>query len=786
MSHQAGRSETAAPAGPTPVGSDRPAGRGLAAPRQGTWRWPRRPFSVRFPCVALRWRLMLLVLVPTIPALLLFLEDASNDRAALVAEAEQKAMRLARVWADNHDGLLREAHLFIEAVAARAQQDPTGHACAAWLSMLTARAHWPGAVAIIGRSGARFCTSPGADLALNRLSSGFLEDVFDSQVVQVSEFQLAPGNRSFAFAALSLPAAGDGVERAVVVAIELAEIQRRTTREAEGAQYNLMVIDRTGRLLARDPEEAGFVGMNIGASHPLMPGLMVQSEGTAVGQGLDGVGRLFAFTQLPQTGAKLAIGLSRDDVLGVQERQMQQILIWVIVMTLMSIGAAYALAELSIVRWVRVLSRSADALGRGEAGARARVPRGAGEFAQLARAFNRMAARLASRRNALEKANDDLAASETRFRDIAEIASDVFWERDLDGRYRFSSDRLANLGSLSPELLFDEDDTGSDAASSDARRLHDAIRTRQPFRELTVRVTLPDGGTRWWRLSGKPLHDAATGAFVGFRGAGSDVTAARRAEEELRETKAAAEAASRAKSDFLATMSHELRTPLNAIIGFSEVMHTELLGPVGVPAYRGYVGDILGSGRHLLAIINDILDFAKLDSGNLSLDIAEVDPAPLVAEVVRLLQPQAKASAVALTTELPTEAIAVPADARRLRQILLNLIGNALKFTAAGGTVSVALHCEANETVFVVRDSGIGIAEDDLTRILQPFQQAESSLARRHEGTGLGLAITDRLVRLHGGRLELSSRVGEGTTAKVWLPGGSAPTPVAAARRRAG
>jgi hypothetical protein len=236
MSHQAGRSETAAaPAEPAPAGSHRPAQRGLAAPRGWAWRWRRRPFSVRFPCVALRWRLMLLVLVPTVPALLLFFEDANKDRAALVAEAEQKAMRLARVWADNHDGLLREAHLLIEAVAARAQQDRTGDECAAWLAMLTTRAHWPGAVAIIGRSGARFCTSHDADLALNRLSTGFLEDVLDSSAVQVSEFQLAPGNRSLAFAALNLPPAGDGIERAVVVAIELAEIQRRTTREAEGA-----------------------------------------------------------------------------------------------------------------------------------------------------------------------------------------------------------------------------------------------------------------------------------------------------------------------------------------------------------------------------------------------------------------------------------------------------------------------------------------------------------------------------------------------------------------------
>ena len=262
----------------------------------------------------------------------------------------------------------------------------------------------------------------------------------------------------------------------------------------------------------------------------------------------------------------------------------------------------------------------------------------------------------------------------------------------------------------------------------------------------------------------------ASGALLYYEGMVVDVTRRRHVEDELREAHDAAESAIRAKDDFLATMSHELRTPLNAIIGFSESMQRELLGPIGQPIYRDYSGLILDSGRHLLAMISDILDIVHMDSGRLALQDDIVELGALAGEIVRALARQIAAAGVTVTQDVPAD-LRLRGEERRLHRVLMNLVGNAVKFTPAGGTVAVAAgRLDDGRTRIVVRDTGIGIAADDLARVREPFQQVESALNRRHDGAGLGLAITDRLVRLHGGTLDLASRPGEGTVATITLP----------------
>ncbi len=232
----------------------------------------------------------------------------------------------------------------------------------------------------------------------------------------------------------------------------------------------------------------------------------------------------------------------------------------------------------------------------------------------------------------------------------------------------------------------------------------------------------------------------------------------------------AAAASSQAKSQFLATMSHELRTPLNAIIGFSEILATELFGPLGSARYREYAHDVKDSGSHLLSLINDILDFSKVDAGHLMLDDEDVNLRQVIEESIRMVQQQAVHQGVGLRHEIDPDLPHLHADHRRIRQVLLNLLSNATKFTPAGGRVTVIATCEAGAITLQVVDTGIGIAPGDIPKALERFGQIESDLNRKYEGTGLGLPLSKRLIELHGGELSLKSEPGAGTTVTITFP----------------
>jgi signal transduction histidine kinase len=232
-----------------------------------------------------------------------------------------------------------------------------------------------------------------------------------------------------------------------------------------------------------------------------------------------------------------------------------------------------------------------------------------------------------------------------------------------------------------------------------------------------------------------------------------------------------AEVASRSKGEFLANMSHELRTPLNAIIGFSEIMDRATFGPIGNDRYKGYVRDIIRSSRHLLGIINDILETAKLDAGKLDLDEEEFDLTEEARDTVQLLAEQAAQAQVRLSVRADARLPHLQGDRRRIRQIILNLVSNALKFTPAEGRVAIELaHRPSGEIVLSVVDTGIGIAAEDVPIVLAPFGQVEGSLNRCHEGTGLGLPLSKALAELHGGTLSIDSAPGQGTRVTVVFP----------------
>ena len=405
--------------------------------------------------------------------------------------------------------------------------------------------------------------------------------------------------------------------------------------------------------------------------------------------------------------------------------------------------------------------------------------------------------------------------SEERLRDIAEAASDWFWEMDQDLRFTYVSDRFFEITNLERSSFIGKtrwefsdskfDRTPEEQAHMAEHRAN--MEAHRAFRNFEYTLVGGNGDEIAVRLSGRPVFDNE-GRFTGYRGAGTDVTATRLAERELRRAKEdlerrvdertkelqaevaerrraqeMADQASRAKTDFLANVSHEFRTPLNGIIGFSEILASEVFGPLGAPRYKEYSEDIIRSGRHLLSLINDVLDVSRIEAGAMALYEEPVDLAGAVEECAAMVQQRAIAKEIELTQEIQPGLPLILADVTRIKQILLNLVTNAVKFTETGGKV----HVEASWTpkgghVLRVSDTGIGIDAKDIPKVLTPFGQAHCAFTRAHEGFGLGLSLVQSLTEEHGGKLEIESTPGEGTTFTVRLPAERAITKAEAAQ----
>ena len=495
-----------------------------------------------------------------------------------------------------------------------------------------------------------------------------------------------------------------------------------------------------------------------------------------------------------------------------------------------------------------------------------------------------------------------------RFDDIARLTSDWVWEVNDQFCFTFVSPRVADVLHTPAPALIGKNifDIGVfDGFEQANKGDHPAPDSRVPFSDITYFVTLGDGSTRLFELSGLPMFDDRSGKFIGYRGTAKDITA--RSEAEDRATQAQlhlvnavetmpqgfvlrdsqdrillcnsnfeeiisperamvapgadfralikdaaqrgifdfpddeldgfvaerlanhelaaresefqlkdgrwmqvisemtedsgvietwiditrmkgreaklleaeaiarhgreqAEFANRTKSEFLANMSHELRTPLNAIIGFSEIIKDEVLGPLGNEQYNSYALNIHESGLHLLGLINDILDFSKAEAGKIKLDNWPLGLANVVASCMRLLAERAKQTGVGLETKIPSDFPQISADPIRLKQIILNLMSNGVKFTEHG-TITVEAEIDPDVGVVIrVRDTGIGIAKEDIAEAFTLFGQVDSALSRKFEGTGLGLPLSRSLAQLHGGNLTLESEPGVGTCAIITLP----------------
>ena len=380
-----------------------------------------------------------------------------------------------------------------------------------------------------------------------------------------------------------------------------------------------------------------------------------------------------------------------------------------------------------------------------------------------------------------KQAEDALRESEARYRQAERVAGLVHWSSVgtgagdwRDAKLAFSDTAAAFFG-LQPDSLptttADFIETIVHPDDREALRQSFADVTQNKIEEFTLeyRIQRKDGSVAVVSEIGlRRLGE--DGKLRSAFGTIQDITERKQTEEALRRAQMEAEIASRAKSQFLANVSHELRTPLNAILGFSEIMTGELMGPLGSAVYKEYAGDIHDSGRHLLAIINDILDLSRVEAGQTSLNESVVELQKLVSACLILVQGKAHAGGLTVSVEAPSVGPSIVGDERLLKQTLLNLLSNAIKFTPKGGVISIRTKVTQAGIEISVVDSGIGMSESELAKVAKPFVQLENWLVRKYEGTGLGLSIAKAFCELHGGWLEIASRPGGGTTATVHLP----------------
>jgi PAS domain S-box-containing protein len=285
----------------------------------------------------------------------------------------------------------------------------------------------------------------------------------------------------------------------------------------------------------------------------------------------------------------------------------------------------------------------------------------------------------------------------------------------------------------------------------------------------SYRARHADGHYIWLEASTRGAYDEATRKVQEIT-VTREITERKEHELKIRAAQERAEAANKAKSQFLATMSHELRTPLNAILGFSDILKAEHFGAIGDARYRDYASAINDSGQHLLGLINDILDISKLDTGKLELHLEPVELHPLITECARYVEALAAKTGIRVQIDSETAACTLQVDRRRLRQMLLNLLSNAVKFTPEGGDVRISARLAGAGVAIMVADTGIGMDADVIPKAFERFGQIDSSLSRKYEGTGLGLPLTKQLAELHGAALSLESKPGAGTTVTILFP----------------
>lgn len=364
-----------------------------------------------------------------------------------------------------------------------------------------------------------------------------------------------------------------------------------------------------------------------------------------------------------------------------------------------------------------------------------------------------------------------IAERERRFRDFAMLNSDWFWETDEQLRFSYFSDRFEEVTGMNISNMLGRTrrEVGAPGADPEAyAELLERMDAHQPFFDFEHHREHPTRGKVRIAISGVPVRN--NGKFVGYRGVGRDVTVERLRSEELRRALVMAEEANQAKSEFLATMSHELRTPLNAILGFSEMIRSGVYGDIGHKSYGDYVEHIHNSGRHLLELINDVLDISAIEAGKRNIEPEKIDVVALLSDCMTFMKYEFDKRGLVVESDVSGIPVEIVADRTAIKQIILNILSNAVKYNKEGGRIEIDASFDYDAFTLSVTDTGIGIPADSLQGVTEPFYRSQANPHLAQEGTGLGLAIVKSLTEAHKGTLMLRSVEGKGTTVTIVLP----------------
>jgi len=726
----------------------------------------------RFLPASLRSRLALLALVPIVPALLLSLYTFAEQRHFAVNEGKAQALRLARQAATEQEQLLTGTRDLLIVVARQARAsglatDACGTAMSSFMSPFFIN------LGVATLRGDVVCSA-----ALLRRSARIADIAYFERALQTRDFVVGAYEEERVTGRLSLPTAypvldGRGRVQGVVFAALDPDWLTQLAAKVELPQgAHVTIADARGTIVARYPNPERATGR-------ALPGAVLQAlqigrgEGVLQARGLDGASQLFAVTRVRGINdvgrPHVSVEIPTAVALAATERGFLLNLLGLALIGVLAFVGTWIGGNVLILRPVTGLVAAARRLRSGDLDARTGLSQTAGELGQLARTFDEMAASIEQHITEVQRAEEALERASRQNELILKSAGEGIFGLDVAGHVSFVNPAAATmLGRKIGEVL--------------GQPMHDLVHhsksdeTFYPHEACPIMAALKDGRVHhvddevFWRKDNTsfPVEYTSTpiregGAIVGAVVVIRDSTERRQAEE-VRLAKEAAEKASRAKSEFLSRMSHELRTPLNAVLGFAQLLEMDAV----TPNQQQSVEQILKAGRHLLDLINEVLDLARIEAGRLGISPEPVAVREVVQECMGLIAPLAAGEHVRLESHAHDGGdYFVVADRQRLKQVLLNFLSNAVKYNRRGGVVRVSVAAPTDGRLRIdVTDTGPGIPSEMMTRLFMPFERlaaAETTV----EGTGLGLALSKGLIEAMGGTVGVESVVGEGST--FWL-----------------